>query len=37
MGTQGSPAGTYPITFSTETLSAANYTIVYTGATLTLK
>ena len=35
--TQGSPAGSYPITFSTEGLSAQNYNIVYTGATLTVR
>jgi len=35
--TQGSQPGTYPITFSSEGLSAANYNIVYLGATLTIE
>jgi sugar lactone lactonase YvrE len=34
--TLASPAGQYPIVFGSSTLSAANYTFIYTGATLTV-
>lgn len=34
--TQGSPAGTYPITFTQGTLSAANYTFSFVNGTLTI-
>ncbi|MGC1829305.1 MAG: MBG domain-containing protein, partial [Candidatus Acidiferrales bacterium] len=33
--TSASPVGTYPITFSTESLAAANYTFTYVNGTLT--
>jgi hypothetical protein len=35
--TQGSQPGSYPITFSFEGLSAANYNVVYAGATVTIE
>jgi hypothetical protein len=35
--TAGSPVGTYPITFATENLGAANYKVGYVGATLTIQ
>ncbi|MGC1830772.1 MAG: MBG domain-containing protein, partial [Candidatus Acidiferrales bacterium] len=34
--TSASPVGTYPITFSTESLAAANYTFTYVNGTLTI-
>lgn len=34
--TSSSPAGTYPITFSTEALTAANYTFTYISGTLSI-
>jgi polygalacturonase/sugar lactone lactonase YvrE len=34
--TSSSPAGTYPITFSTEALTAANYTFTYVNGTLSV-
>ena len=34
--TSNSPAGTYPITFATESLSASNYTFSYVSGTLTI-
>jgi len=35
--TQGSPRAVYPITFSTEGLSASNYVMAYTNATVTIE
>jgi phosphotransferase system HPr-like phosphotransfer protein len=35
--TQGSPAGNYPITVSTGTLAAANYSFLYVNGTLTIQ
>jgi MBG domain-containing protein/NHL repeat-containing protein len=36
MATQGSPAGTYPITVTQETLAAANYSFTFVNGTLTI-
>jgi hypothetical protein len=36
IATSSSPAGTYPITFSTEALTATNYTFTYVNGTLSV-